>query len=115
MTDEPLQIAPYDPTWLVELAVANFPAETWLHDALRRCTSSVEDLDNSVTFVDRMEGRFQQNIVLFSPSRGKIVLDLLQDGRIAGFEVISISMILPDEVELLSIVGCKSEGGDEER
>lgn len=101
MTDESSLSSPYDPTWLVELAVTNFPAETWLHDALRQCTTCVEDLGDFVTFVDRMQGKFQQNIVLFSPEKGKVVLDLLEDGRIGGFEVISISLLLPDEVEFL--------------
>lgn len=78
---------PYDPSWLVNLAIQQFPTESKLHEALRACTSA--SVDGEVTyFVDRMEGKFAFNVTLFSAERGRVVLDVLKDGRIGGFSVI---------------------------
>jgi hypothetical protein len=74
----------YDPQWLVDLAVQQAPAETWLHDALRACTNCLQWDEQTIYFVDRMEGKFLRNIVLVWPLKGKIVLDLLADGRIGA-------------------------------
>lgn len=80
----------YDPQWLVELAVARFPHETAFHDALRKCTRCI-DQDEVVFFVDRMEGKFAYNVVMITPDKGKLVLDVLKDGRVASLEILPVS------------------------
>lgn len=77
----------YDPSWLVSLAEQQLPTEPWLQDALRACVKAAHD-GTIVYFVDRMEGKFKQNITLFSSERGDVVLDLLQDGRIGALEIL---------------------------
>jgi hypothetical protein len=77
----------YDPAWLVELARVQYPGEPWLQDALSRCTRFIRDSEHLYYFVDRMEGKFKANIELYSPENGKIILDLLKDGRIGAMEI----------------------------
>lgn len=87
---------PFDPTILILLAKQQYPDEAALHEALSCCTSAELIDDGSpegggLYFVDRMEGTFKQNVVLFWPMKGKIVLDLLEDGRIGGMSVIRMA------------------------
>lgn len=84
---------PYDPTWLVELAKKQFPDEEWLHQALQESTNAEvvpDDPDYTVVFIDRMIGKFWQNVVLIDPKVGRIVLDILVDKRVAGFSIIGM-------------------------
>jgi hypothetical protein len=83
----------YDPTWLVELAKAQFPNETWLHAALAACIRAEPidpDREEGLYFIDRMEGKFWQNVILVSHTRGKIVLDILKDKRVGGMSFIKL-------------------------
>ena len=78
----------YDPAWLVALARQQYPEEPWLAAALESCTKCSRE-GSVVYFVDRMEGKFKQNVFLFSADQGKVVLDLLEDGRIGAMEILS--------------------------
>jgi len=83
----------YDPTWLVELAKQQFPELDWLPTALEACTEAERTEDGYaevVSFIDRMEGKFKENIILIEPKVGRIALDILIDGRVAGYSVIEM-------------------------
>ena len=89
--------ADYDPTWLVELARAQHPEESWLHTALAACTRCLQEDAETSYFVDRMEGHFARNVILSWPERGKIVLDILTDGRVGGMSIFSLAFAEHDE------------------
>lgn len=76
----------YDPTWLVELAKQQYPTEAWFHESLAGITKALNESEDVLYFVDRMEGKFLQNVTLFSPEHGRIVVDVLRDRRIGGLE-----------------------------
>jgi hypothetical protein len=83
----------YDPTWLVILAEQQFPEERWLQEALKNCTSAERSEDGFgeiVTFIDRMEGKFKENVVLIAPQVGRVALDILVDGRVGGYSIIEM-------------------------
>lgn len=82
----------FDPHWLVELAEAQKPEIPWLAEALRQCVKAQisNDINGSVYFVDRMEGKFSSNIILLSKNHGKVVLDILKDGRVGGYSIIEM-------------------------
>jgi hypothetical protein len=84
---------PYDPSWLVELAKAQFPNDSWLHEALIACTHAEpipDDPDEGVYFIDRMEGEFWQNVILVHPEKGRIILDILKDKRVGAMSMVEI-------------------------
>ena len=88
-----MSLTKYDPTWLVELAKQQYPELEWLPEALRNCTEAERAEDGYgevVTFIDRMEGKFRENIILIEPKVGRIALDILIDGRVAGYSVIEM-------------------------
>jgi hypothetical protein len=83
----------YDPAWLIELARKQFPELDWLPVALAECTQAEHGNDGYgvvVTFIDRMEGKFKENVILIEPKVGRIALDILRDGRVAGYSVIEM-------------------------
>jgi hypothetical protein len=83
----------YDPTWLVELAKKQLPEIEWLPAALEVCTEAERTEDGYgevVVFIDRMEGKFKENIILIEPKVGRIALDILIDDRVAGYSVIEM-------------------------
>ena len=85
--------AKYDPSWLVELAKKQLPELEWLPAALEACTEAERTEDGYgevVVFIDRMEGKFRENIILIEPKVGRIALDILKDGRVAGYSVIEM-------------------------
>ena len=87
----------YNPQWLIDLAKQQKPDLSWLHEALEKCTSCEGDPDNlaydALYFVDRMDGKFKTNVILFSPEHGKIVLDILEDGRVGSISTTPASVI----------------------
>ncbi len=85
-----LKWQPYDPSWLIELAKVQYADEPEFIKALEKCTTCIEEGGNLFYFVDRMEGHFSHNIPLFSPEKGKIVLDILTDGRIGSMEILGL-------------------------
>ncbi len=92
---------PYDPAWLVEMAVASEPDLTWLHAELARCTSAVRwtccaPRECGWYFVDPSHPnergsteQFVENIVLFEAGPGgrSVVLDILEEQRADGVEL----------------------------
>ena len=87
---------PYDHTWLVELAKAQFPEETWLPAALAACTSARQDTSAYIHFVDpadpdapSSEWEVQSNLTLRHPAEGDLVLDVLEGNKIGGVEFLS--------------------------
>ncbi len=88
-----MSFSKYDPSWLVELAQKQFPELDWLPLALEACTEAERTEDGYgevVIFIDRMEGKFKENIILIEPKVGRIALDILIDGRVAGYSVIEM-------------------------
>lgn len=89
----------YDPAWLVQLAKAQYPEAPWLQTALKSCTVIVEmetEPEYTILFIDRMVGKFRENVVLIDPKRGRIVLDILTDGRVGGLSILEMPYKLPD-------------------
>ena len=87
---------PYDPSWLVRLARAQEPDESWLPLALSHCTSCCWRGRAYVYFVDPSNAnepgadwQFKENIALYDASEGELLLDILRDGRVGGIEFLS--------------------------
>jgi hypothetical protein len=85
----------YDPTWLVELAREQVPEEPWLPDALSTCRRAWRRSAACTYFVDPTnpnkpgsDWQFDANIVVEHPTEGTLVLDVLKDQRIGGFETL---------------------------
>jgi hypothetical protein len=80
----------HDPTWLVVLAREQQPD---LADALSRCTTALVESRAYIHFVPSKsanqpgsEWQFERNVFLHHPEHGRLVLDVLKDGRIGGVE-----------------------------
>jgi hypothetical protein len=86
---------PYDPTWLVKLAEEQFPQLEWLASALSTCTQYNKDDEAYYYFVNPLtpyapglelsEGCC---ILLLSPERGEIVVDIGKDKCVHGIELL---------------------------
>lgn len=97
---------PYDPGWLVELAKKQKPEIDWLPCALSKCKSYRRDSKAYIRFMDlgkEPKSGFiwkdsLYNIVLNHPTKGAIVLDVIdgkwqggifiEDRRIVGIEFV---------------------------
>lgn len=87
---------PYDPCWLAEWVRANVPDETWLADALARCTRGMEGGAAYLYFVDPAdanrpgaEWQIESSRTLHHPKEGTRVIDVLTCGRIGGIEFLA--------------------------
>jgi hypothetical protein len=87
---------PYDPTWLVELAKAQLPEETWLPAALAACTSASQESPAYIHFVNPAdpdapgsEWEVQTDLTLRHPTEGDLVLDVLDGNKIGGVEFLA--------------------------
>jgi hypothetical protein len=78
----------YDPSWLVELARVQLPDETWLPEALSRCTTCPIEGPAYIRFVDSRQWEFETCLELQSPVEGWLVLDVLHGHRIGGVEFV---------------------------
>ena len=85
---------PYDPSWLVDLAIEQAPDKPWLADALAICTLASGADSAYIKFVDSgnpnapgSEWQFDSNIVLHHPIEGEVVIDVLKGRRIGGVEL----------------------------
>jgi hypothetical protein len=85
---------PYDPSWLLQLAHDQVPEEAWLAEALAKCTQARSAGSAYVYFVDNSrpnkpgsDWQFERNIVLFHPTEGEVIVDVLQGQRIGGVEL----------------------------
>ncbi len=85
----------YDPTWIVELAKAQYPEDVRLHQALAACTRVVRYCDcgcGTPYFVGLSadaageESDFGVRITLDREDGPAVVVDLLPDGRVASIE-----------------------------
>ena len=83
----------YDPTWLVELAKEQLPDEKWLPAALAACTMAMQESDAYIHFVKgedsdepASEWEVQTDFNLKHPTKGDLVLDVLEGNRIGGVE-----------------------------
>ena len=81
---------PYDPSWLVVIAKRERAKEIWLIEALARCIRAWVECKSYIYFVDATnpnqpgsEWQFKKNILL---DNGRLVLDVLEGGRIGGVE-----------------------------
>jgi uncharacterized protein YuzE len=86
----------YDPTWLVNLARAQFPNDRELQVALQGCTSASGDIPY-IYFVNPRrankpgsEWQFARNVTLDDPKKGELILDILKDGRVGGVEFLGV-------------------------
>ena len=82
----------YDPAWLVLLAREQLPERPELAAALEECVVCKKRA-KYVYFVDAANGnqlgaqwQFRENVWLDDPVKGRLVLDVLQDGRVGGVE-----------------------------
>lgn len=82
-----MQFRPYDPSWLVEAAKKQHPAETALHAALATCTQVAGD-EPVLYFVDPQSNDWHilRDVRLNDLPGGDVEIDILQDGRIGGVE-----------------------------
>ncbi len=82
---------PYDPAWLVTLAREQLPEAPALADALESCTVARAESRAYLHFVDPQgpDWRFRENVALEHPREGTVVLDVLEDGRVGGIEMLS--------------------------
>lgn len=79
---------PYDPTWIMCAAKRAFPSETWLSEALSRCTQAVIESPAYIYFVNPSlpnqpgsDWQFETNISFIDPDEGLLVLDILKESR----------------------------------
>jgi len=86
----------YNPAWLVDLARSQFPDRPWLAEALAHCTVCRWESPAYVHFVDPERSnkpgsawQFRENILLEHPTKGTLILDVLQGDRIGGVEFLS--------------------------
>ena len=86
----------YDPAWLIELAKAQLPDETWLPAALAACTMARQESAAYIHFVSDAdpdepgsEWQSQTDLVLKHPTEGELVLDVLEGNRIGGVEFVA--------------------------
>jgi hypothetical protein len=84
---------PYDPSWLVSLALEKFPDRPWLAESLAACTRCRWKRDIYVHFVDPTNGnqpgsewQFDYCLPVLDPNNGNLILDVLKDRRIGGIE-----------------------------
>lgn len=81
------------PDGYVACAKAQHPDMPWLADALAACTRVVRKTQYHVYFVNATnanqpgaEWQFRESVFLDLPTGGTILIDVLKDGRIGGFE-----------------------------
>ena len=87
---------PYDPWWLVELAEEQLPEESWLSEALRKCTRA-SGSPPYIHFVSacqpnkpNSEWQFDMNLSLEHPEYGELILDILKGHRVGGVEFLGL-------------------------
>lgn len=85
----------YDPAWLIELAQAELPENVELRDALSNCRKATQIgwKAKILYFVDPFRRndpsfgwKFKEAIVFETYSKGPVIVDVLQDGRIGAVE-----------------------------
>lgn len=86
----------YNPEWLARLAEKQMPAESWLPEALRKCTVYSVESAASYHFASPenankpgAEWQFERNIILNDEKEGDLVLDILKGNRVGGVEFLN--------------------------
>jgi hypothetical protein len=86
---------PYDPGWLVNLAKEQLPEESWLPDAIAKCTQCLRESEAYIYFVDAenpnkpgSDWQYSTCLELTSPTEGWLVLDILKERRVGGIEFV---------------------------
>lgn len=84
---------PYDPSWLVLLALDQRPDLPWLAAALAKCTRCLHTAPHYLHFVAPQRAnqpgaswQFHDNVFLSDPEHGEVALDVLSGGRVGGVE-----------------------------
>jgi hypothetical protein len=84
---------PYDPQWLIDLALEQHKDKMWLIDAFSKCTNAKSGGSAYIYFVDgsnpnqsESEWQFDQNLMMQSFDQGEIIVDILRGNRIGGIE-----------------------------
>jgi hypothetical protein len=86
----PLQ--PFEPDHLIRLLYAQYPQRTDLLRALQLCSSGYWETQQYFDFIGTRQSAattIVENIVLEDQQEGKIVVDVVADGRIAGIRYAS--------------------------
>lgn len=87
-SDSAWEPEPYDPSWITCAAKRALPSESWLHEALSRCTQAVVESPAYIHFVNPSdpnqpgsEWQFDSNINFSDPEEGELVVDILKEAR----------------------------------
>lgn len=82
----------FDPDWVIQLVLEQYPHRTDIQEGLRHCTEYTNGHDaqgrDTMEFPDSLETHYLhpfsaiESLVLFHPSSGEIVLEVFEDGRI---------------------------------
>ena len=88
---------PYDPSWLVAQARAQFPEQPELAEAFSRCVLARGAGGPYVDFVDPKNAnqpgaawQFDRNVTLEDTEFGDVIVDVLKDGRIGSIELLDM-------------------------
>ena len=88
-----MQWKPYDPTWLIALAKAQYPQEAWLHQAFAVCTRCLKRSKAYYYFIPADKPnqpgspwQISHNMRLEDPQEGTIIVDILVGNRVGGIE-----------------------------
>ena len=83
----------FDPSRLVELARQQHPDQPWLAESLRHCNRCLVESPSLVRFVTAdnanqpgAEWQFRETLELVDPEDGRLLLDILIDGRVGAIE-----------------------------
>lgn len=92
--DTPLQ--PFEPDHLIRLVYAQYPHRTDVLRALQLCSGGYWENDQYIYFihsrkstVPNNESQIVERLVLEDQQEGRIVVDVVADGRIAGIGFLS--------------------------
>lgn len=92
--DTPLQ--PFEPDHLIRLVYAQYPHRTDVLRALQLCSGGYWENDQYIYFIQSRkstvpnnESQIVERLVLEDQQEGRIVVDVVADGRIAGIGFVS--------------------------
>ena len=90
----PLQ--PFEPDHLIRLVYAQYPQRTDVLRALQLCSGGYWENEQYIYFISSRksdqqttESRIVESLVLEDQQQGRIVVDVVADGRIAGIGYVS--------------------------
>jgi len=82
----------YDPSWLLELALKQYPEDTTLHNSIKKCTRIRGNhfVNASNPNQPGSEWQFERSVTLIHPEMDDIILDVLKDGRVGSIEYLGL-------------------------